>query len=185
MASYDMLVFSQEVFKDEIFKIYDEALNEAVKVIQSNEWFRGTIPVQKDVEGYDSYTEVVANDLKAWIVEYGQGEEAEYERNPYWEEYVNSGYTSEYRNNGTVLKRGAKPYKSIDFEHNRIIEHDHGSMPEGTRVSNALQRRLAIEPHPFLQKLLASAYESFNRSVEEQMATFDISKCFITTPEHV
>lgn len=186
MATYNRLVFSQEVFKERMILLIDEALNEAVNEIQKNEWFRGTVPNYMVSQGYDSYVEITANHLKAWIVEYGQGQEADINRNPYWSEYVKSGLTHEGRqSNPTVLKRGSSDYWSVDFEHNKERHHPHGSEPDGTAVSNALQKALARKPEPFLDDLMQMAWQAFVNAVNTKMQSFNYLGCFIATTEHV
>lgn len=185
MVSYDLLVFSQDLFKDKVINIYDKALDKAVEVIKSNEYFaNGTvniIEIFSTSSGYDKYVEVTATDIKAWIVEYGQGKAADTTRNPYWEEYVESGLTSPDRTDGTVLRRGADPYESIDFKKGKLREHARGSEPAGTSVSNRLQNELSIAPTPFLQSLLEQAYKVFQKNVDSAMSNFDISTCYITS----
>lgn len=186
MASYDRLIFSVEGFKQEMNRLIDESLDEAVNEIQRNEWFRGTAPEYMVMEGYDSYVEISANHLKAWIVEYGQGEAAETERNPYWEDYVSkSGLTNEDRKNGTVLKRGAKAYKSADFQHNKIRHHDHGSTPKSDPVSDGLQKALAVEAEPFLEELMRRAWQAFVIAFNTRMESFSLAGCIFTVTEHV
>lgn len=186
MASYETLTFSQSVFQDKMLAICDRALEDAVLVILGNEYFyNGTIKILSDYEGFDGYAEVTAGDLKAWIVEYGQGEAADTTRNPYWGDYVRSGYTHRDRQSGTVLRRGAGSYESINFEKNKIQTHTSGSEPSGTPVSATLQKALSREPEPFLQELLQEAYAAFDSSFDAQMQTFDISSCFVKSQINV
>ena len=186
MASYEALTFSPSVFQDKMLAMCDKALLEAVGAIMSNEYFyNGTLRVVNDYEGFDGHVTVTAGDLKAWIVEYGQGEAADTVRNPYWKDYVQSGYTHRSRQNGTVLRRGAGSYESINFEKNTIVQHDSGSEPSGTPVSNALQRALSREPKPFLQELLQEAFRAFESSFNSQLQSFDISSCFVKSQINV
>lgn len=182
-----MLVFSQEVLKDEMYKLYDEALEEAVSVIQGNEWFKGTTPTKKDMEGYDSYTEVEANNYKAWIIEYGQGKDAEFWRNPYWEEYVRrSGLTNRWRlTDPRIRQRGfsAIGHETVNFDENRI-QTIHGGNPEGRLLDDDDQEAYAYEAEPFLQDLMEKARQTFIQSVNTKLESFDLGTCFITTTEH-
>lgn len=179
MASYESLTFQPSLFREKIISMCDDALNDAVGVIMRNEYFaNGVKTALAEYEGMDGYIEVTASDLKAWIVEYGQGEAADTERNPYWDSYVKSGYTSPSRTNGTVLRRGAGTYESIDFEHNKIRQHTSGSEPSGEPLSSKEQKALSREPHPFLENLFEEAYDQFVISLESRLSTFDISSCF-------
>ena len=185
MASYDRLVFSLATFKDEMESIFDGALNEAVAEIQKNEWFSGTVP---SIMGGDNetYAEVYANSLKAWIVEYGQGKDAEFWRNPYWKDYVESEYTHSGRiNNPEVLYRGPKPYVSIDFEHNKPRDHNRGGEPEGDPVSEGLQRVLSVKADPFLEELMDKAWRTFLDAVNTRLASFNCGACFLTVTEYI
>ena len=140
------------------------------------------------ISPYDSYAEVYANHIKAWIVEYGQGQAAEIDRNPYWKEYVeNSGFTHKGRlNNPSVLYRGSsESYRSIDFEHNKIRSHDRGAEPEGDPVSAGLQKALSVEPEPFLGKLMHKAWETFLSAVEAKLRSFNYGACFLTVTEYI
>lgn len=180
MATYDRLVFSQEVFKDEMNKLCDEALNEAVKEIQTNEWFYGTTPVYKDMEGYDSYIEVYANHLKAWIVEYGLGSEMRTD-NPYLEEYKNSKYYSPLRKryaDNSVVFRGKGKYEQLDYEKGHGTVTREGAEPAGERML------MSIPPDPFLEDLMSEAWQVFERTFNSMVASFDFNICFITVQEH-
>lgn len=188
MASYTRIVFSQEVFNSEMRKICDEALNDAVKVIQGNEWFRSAIPSYIEKDGFDSYAQLEADDLKAWIVEYGQGASAEFWRNPYWEDYVrNSGLTNRWRlTDPRIRNRGysATGHKTVNFDNN-TIDTIRGADPEGRLLDDDDQDAYSVEAEPFLQDLLEDALQVFISSFNSRIQSFNYYNCFISTTEHV
>ena len=186
MATYTRLVFSEQAFHDEVMRIGDQALDDAVAHILGNEWFKGSTPNQASRDGMETYFEIPANDLKAWVAEYGRGRGAETERNPYWKQYLQSGLTHKDRpSDGTVLKRGLEGYDSVDFHQNKIVHYDRGGKPSGEPVNEGLQKALEKKPEPFLQDLLKEAFEVFKSSFNSNMQNFNVQRCFITTQETV
>ena len=186
MATYTRIVFSEQAFNNEILRICDQALDDAIGHILGNEWFQGSTPQQADSNGMESYFIIPANSLKAWIVEYGQGRGAETDRNPYWDDYLKSGLTHENRpSDGTVLKRGSDDYYSVDFTHGEIRHYDRGAEPSGDPVNQGLQKASTRKAEPFLQDLLREAFRVFEASFENYIKNFNMQKCFITTQETV
>lgn len=186
MATYTRLVFSEQAFHDEVMRIGDQALDDAVAHILGNEWFKGSTPNQASRDGMETYFEIPANDLKAWIIEYGQGQSADIKRNPYWKQYVESGLTHENRrDNSAVLKRGLEGYDTVDFHHNQIVHYNKGGEPSGEKVDPSLQKALDKKPKPFLQDLLKEAFEVFKSSFNSNMQNFNVQRCFITAQETV
>lgn len=188
MASYTRIVFSQEVFNNEMRKLCDEALNDAIKVVQGNEWFRGSTAEYIEKENFDSYAQLEANHLKAWIVEYGMGKDAEFWRNPYWEDYVrNSGLTNYWRlTDPRIRNRGRSPNgnETINFDKNEK-ETISGADPAGRLLDDDEQEAYSFEAEPFLQELLEAALQEFISSFNYKMQSFDCANCFITTTEYV
>ena len=187
MASYEALTFSPSVFHEKVLAMCDRALEDAVLVILGNEYFyNGTIQMLSDYEGFDGYAEVTAGDLKAWIVEYGQGAKAEFWRNPYWEDYVrNSGLTNRWRlTDPRVRNRGAGSRQTVNFDENSIRTFT-GKNPEGRLLDEETQDEYSVEAEPFLQELLQEAYQAFEGSLSSQMQSFDISSCFVKSQINV
>lgn len=187
MVTYDRLVFSEQAFKDKMFELIDDSLNAAVARIMTNEYFTGSVAKENSMTGFDKYLEIPTTDIKAWVVEYGQGAEAEFWRNPYWKEYVESKYThSDRLKDPSVLKRGRERYESIDFDHGKIRDHkEGGAEPAGTKVSDGLQKALSVDAHPFLERLLDAAWKDFLATFEQGLQTFNLGSCFLTVTEHV
>ena len=179
MAYYEVFSFSEQEFHEQMLAICDMALDEAVNTILANEYFKGGLVVSMPMENYTSFREITATDLKAWIVEYGMGDAADTERNPYWDEYVNSGYTSSLRTSGTVVNRGSRFVKSIDFENNKVTPFYRGSSPEGRVAPDNIQDKARFEPQPFLQDLLHEAFIAFNNSFNAKTSNFDVTTCFV------
>lgn len=181
MASYEALVFSERELFYKVLEMCDAALDDAIDVILSNEYFRNGMITVVPKDGYEMYKEVEASDLKAWVVEYGQGAEAEFWRNPYWQEYVNSGLTSRYRlTDARIRQRGYKRQgnPTVIFEENRVGSITGGN-PEGRLLDDESQEAYSVKAEPFLEDLLHEAYIAFSDSFYARTSNFDITTCFV------
>ena len=170
MAYYKKINFDREAFSRSISESIDNCLSEAI----DNGFTYQEIDGKKryNLNLYGAEYEISFAELKAWIIEYGQGQAAEVDRNPYWKDYVeNSGYTSSKRKDGTVVRRGPGEYKSIYFKHNKIKHYEHGTEPEGEALSDGMQKMLAIKADPFIDKSFDSTWKYFvsilDRAIKE------------------
>lgn len=181
MASYEAVIFQQELFEDELRKIGDNALDDAAEFIANSEW-----KASKDGNGemdsaWDKIVNLKFDDLRAWVAEYGAGKHANIACNPYWGEYITSGLTYPGRpSDGTVVKRGGWriPYKSLDIDTGEIVEHK-SSNPPGKPLPRSFQDKVDTVPDPFLEDLLDQAFRIFEDSFERQFENLDMSQFFM------
>ena len=174
MASYEALIFQQELFEDELKKICDKALDEAAEFIEGGEW---TASVDKEYSDgvWDKIIDLKFDDLRAWVAEYGAGTLAQTGRNPYWGEYLYSGLTSPMRQGGRVVKRGKGSHPSLDVESGEIVEHE-GANFAGGYLPDSWQSKIAVPADPFLETLLSQAFRVFEMFVDKQMESLDMSR---------
>ena len=174
MASYEALIFQQQLFEDELKKICDNALDEAADFIKGGEW---TASIDKEYSdgSWDKIIDLKFDDLRAWVAEYGAGTLAQTGRNPYWGEYLHSGLTSPMRQGGRVVKRGRGSYPSLDVESGEIVEHE-GANPAGGYLPYSWQSKISVPADPFLETLLSQAFRVFEMSVDKQMESLDMSR---------
>ena len=177
MATYTRVVFSQDIFRDEVLRICDIALDDAVMLIMQNEWFKGSAPSK--LQNFDGGYEIPANDLKAWLVEYGTGVHMR-DDNPHLAEYKKSVYYNKLRPaSGEIVTWGDVDYLQKAYEFGMGTTVKHGAAPAGKVVSKG------TEAKPFVKDLLRSALLEFNASFRRNMANFNYSKCFIATQVNV
>ena len=174
MASYEALIFQQDLFEDELRKICDKALDEAAEFIEGGEW---TASVDKEYSDgvWDKIIDLKFDDLRAWVAEYGAGTLAQTGRNPYWEKYLSSGLTSPTRQGGRVVKRGRGSYSSLDVESGEIVEHE-GANSVGGYIPDSWQSKIAVPADPFLESLLSQAFRVFEMFFDKQMESLDMSR---------
>lgn len=176
MASYEALIFQQELFEDELRKICDKALDEAAELIMGSEWFANGSKHDSGSDGeWDKVIDLEFGDLRAWVAEYGAGTLAQTGRNPYWGEYLYSGLTSPMRQGGRVVKRGKGSHPSLDVESGEIVEHE-GANSAGGYLPDSWQSKIAVPADPFLETLLSQAFRVFEMSVDRQMESLDMSR---------
>ena len=180
MATYTRLVFSEQLFNDEMLKICDQALDDAVAYIKTNEWFDGSTPLQTNRDGMERYYEIPADDLKAWLVEYGTGTHMR-DDNPQLVEYKRSRYYNKYRDRvgGAIATWGDIDYVQLDYESGHGVVSRHGAKPAGKKISEG------VESKPFIQDLLKGAFDVFKTSLNNHIGNFNIQRCFITTQETI
>lgn len=178
MASYESLSFQLDLFKQELFAIYDSALNEAVEYVEKNFKPDGGSKTKDVMTDYGREVQVSANSLMAWVLEYGAGMEADIERNPYWSEYLHSGLTSSRRTGGRFVKRGNREYQTLDVNTGEIITRQGGN-PEGGYIPDTFQDNVSREPEPFLQEMLQQAYSIFEDRAYSLSQNIDPNKFFI------
>lgn len=176
MASYEALIFQQELFEDELRKICDKALDEAAEFIEGGEW---TASIDKEYSdgAWDKIIDLKFDDLRAWVAEYGAGKHLRTD-NPYWGDYLGSGLTYPQRpSDGTVVKRGGwkKEYNSLDIDTGEIVTH-YSSNPAGKPLPRSFQDKVDTVPDPFLETLLSQAFRVFEMSVDRQMESLDMSR---------
>ena len=174
MASYEALIFQQELFEEELKKICDKALDEAAEFIEGGEW---TASVDKEYSDgvWDKIIDLKFDDLRAWVAEYGAGTLAQTGRNPYWGEYLYSGLTSPMRQGVRVVKRGKGSHPSLDVESGEIVEHE-GANSAGGYLPDSWQSKIAVPADPFLETLLSQAFRVFEMFVDKQMESLDMSR---------
>lgn len=180
MASYDALVFQPDLFKREMFKICERALDEAVENALTDPKFGGG--TQKVLSSSDTYkeVEVTAGSLKAWVYEYGSGLDMDMS-NPYLGEYFASGLTSPYRSTPYGLYRGSSNYQSFDVDSGEIVSHKAskiGTLREGKVLPDFYQEKFTRSPQPFMQDMIEECWKVFLIKFESLSNSFDISKCF-------
>ena len=178
MASYESLTFQLDLFKQELFNAYDSALNEAVDYVVRN--FKpdggsktGEFPL---VDG--KQVTVSANSLRAWVIEYGAGLEADISRNPYWDEYVRSGFTSPRRTSGRIVRRGKGEYTTFDTKTGEFIQREGGN-PDGGYLPDSFQKNVSEKPEPFVQEMLQQAYSIFETRAYSLSQSINPEKFFI------
>lgn len=160
MASYESLTFDMAGFKEELFKVYDIALDEAVDYVVHNFKPDGGTKAGEFVFVDGKQVTVSANSLRAWVIEYGAGLEADIDRNPYWDEYVRSGFTSSRRTSGRIVRRGKGEYTTFDTKTGEFIQREGGN-PEGGYLPDSFQKNVSEKPEPFVQEMLQQAYNIF------------------------
>lgn len=179
MASYEALIFQQENFEEELKKIGDKALEEAAKVVKNGSRWSASEKDQAIEGDWDKQINLMFNDLRAWVDEYGSGLYVEADRNPYWGEYKGSGLTYPSRSSsGAIVRRGRGEYSTLDVTTGEIVSHNGGN-PPGGHVSPSIEKGASIAANPFLQDLLNEAYQAFENSFNQQLESLDMSK-FIT-----
>lgn len=178
MASYDALVFQQDLFKREMFRICEKALDEAVENALTDPKFGGG--TQKTLAASDTYKEieVSAGSLKAWVYEYGSGLAMDMS-NPYLGEYFGSGLTAPSRASSAphFVRRGAKQYSSFDVDTGAGVTKT-GINKEGQVVPDFVAEEFTREPQPFMKEMIEECWKVFLAKFESLSSSFDISKCF-------
>lgn len=177
MATYEALVFQPELYKQELFKVYDKALDEAVNYIERNFKPDGGTETARYKSGTGAESTITANSLRAWVVEYGAGIEADTGRNPYWGEYLGSGLTSRSRAGGRVVKRGRGSYQTFDTDSGLLTSHE-GQNPQGGYLPQGWQEQVARTPQPFLQEMLEQAYKEFESKANSLSKSVNPEKFF-------
>lgn len=177
MASYEAITFQPELFKQEMFKLYDKALDEAVEYVEKNFKPDGGTKGTEISSGTGKEVEVSANSLKAWVLEYGSGIYADIGRNPYWSEYLGSGLTGRKRPGGYVYKRGSGSYTTLDVDSGELITREGGS-PQGGYLPQSFQQSAARVAQPFLQKMLEEAYQRFESKSNSLAKSVDPERFF-------
>lgn len=177
MASYEAITFQPELFKQEMFKLYDKALDEAVEYVEKNFKPDGGRKTSESSTGTGKEIEVSANSLRAWVLEYGAGIEADTGRNPYWGEYLGSGLTSRSRTSGRVVKRGRGSYTTFNTDTGEITSHE-GQSPQGGYLPQGWQEQVARTPEPFLQQMLEQAYRVFENRANSLLKSVDPERIF-------
>lgn len=180
MASYEALIFQQQLFEEELKKICDKALDEAAELIMGSEWFANGSKHDSGSDGeWDKVIDLEFGDLRAWVAEYGSGIYAQTGRNPYWGEYLYSGLTSPTRQSGgfgsRAVRRGSGLHPSLDIESGEIVEHE-GKNPTGGYLPDSWQEKLSVPADEFLETLLSQAFRVFEMSVDRQMESLDMSR---------
>lgn len=186
MTTYQTFTFNREAFNRDMLEIEEKCLKCAIEYIQGNEYFVNGEVVQ--VPSFDGMTlayHVYASQLKAWVVEYGQGASID-KSNPFLSEYLRSGLTHPNRlqHDGRVLKRGSAGYNTVNFSTNKVIYRDKGGEPEGTEVGKGMQKLLDRKPEPFLEDLIKDAYKAFEEEFNFLTSNLDISRyILISSPQ--
>lgn len=178
MASCEVLIFQQELFEEELKKIGDNALQKAADVVKTGSAWSASEKDQTIEGDWDKQINLMFDDLRAWVDEYGSGIYAETGRNPYWGEYLGSGLTNPSRPGNRVVKRGRGSYESFDVTSGEIVEHE-GANPSGGYLPESWQSKIAIAANPFLENLLNDAYQAFQESFNQQLNSLDMSKFII------
>lgn len=190
MASYESLSFQLDLFKQELFAIYDSALNEAVEYVERN------FKPDGGTRGTPLYTEngkeitVQANSLMAWVLEYGAGIKADTQRNPYWDEYLKSGLTSARRRSGRIVQRSGV-YQTLNLDDNGTIITRRSGGREGSYIPDTgdeyqvTQEKVARDPEPFLQDMLQQAYAIFEEKAYSLSQNINPNKFFIKSMVNV
>lgn len=175
MASYDALIFQQELFDDEVKKICDKALDDAAEFIMNGEWKASKVKEGADGQ-WDKAIDLQFDDLRVWVAEYGAGRYADTKRNPYWGDYLASGLTSAQRSSGgRVVKRGNTEYSTFDIESGEIVLRT-GGKPAGGYIPDGFQEHIDTVPDPFLEDLLDQAFRVFEDSFDRQFGQLDMSR---------
>lgn len=178
MASYEAVIFQQELFEDELRKVGDNALDDAAEFIMNSEWFANGSKHDSGSDGdWDKVIDLEFGDLRAWVAEYGSGKYAQTDRNPYWGEYLYSGLTSPMRQGSRAVRRGKGSHSSLDIESGEIVEHE-GKDPPGGYLPNSWQDKFSVPADPFLEDLLDQAFRIFEDSFERQLENLDMSQFF-------
>lgn len=178
MASYESLTFQMADFKEELFSIYDIALDEAVNYVIHNFKPEGGSKTKDDPSDIGREVQVSANSLMAWVLEYGSGFYADIHRNPYWDDYLHSGLTSSKRAANRFVKRGKRTYQTLDLESGEIVTRE-GANPEGGYIPDRIQLDATRKPEPFLQDMLKQAYDIFESRAYSLSQSINPEKFFI------
>ena len=128
----------------------------------------------------DRFFEIPADDLKAWLVEYGTGIHMRKD-NPHLIEYKKSRYYNKYRDRvgGAIAKWGAIDYTQLDYENGHGTVTRHGANPAGAKISDGR------EADPFIQDVLKGAFDVFKDSFNNNIKNINIQRCFILTQENI
>lgn len=177
MASYEAITFQPELFKQEMFKLYDKALDEAVEYVEKNFKPDGGRKTSESSTGTGKEIEISANSLRAWVLEYGSGLEADIGRNPYWGEYLASGLTGTKRPGGRVYRRGNKEYQSFDVDTGEEVS-EVGENPVGGFLPDSFSEKITRSPQPFLQQMLEQAYRVFENRANSLSKSVDPERFF-------
>lgn len=174
-VTYTHVSFSPSMFKDEIYRLCDEALEETVAEIKTWKYFEDAQPIAISGEGYDNGYELTATDLKAWLYYYGSGTHMD-ERNPYLKEYLSSDFYNKDRpSNRAIVRRGAEQYTQWDYKKGHGTITRTGKEPKGEVISQG------GEPQADMPKLLEKALNFFEDRVNQKLSTISFLKFIITS----
>lgn len=180
MATYDVLVFQEERFREEVMRICDEALDKAIEICKNDPNFQGK---DSKIKPYGNGKEatIYSGSLKAWVLEYGAGDDMRMD-NPYLREYLYSGLTSRDRPLPTVARRGKGPHSSLNVETGELVTHQGGD-PEGRKLPSWWNKEHNInqKPQPFLQELLQKAYQTFLEIFDSRYNSINIDNFYEKT----
>lgn len=179
MATYDVLVFQEEAFREEVKRICDEALDKAVEICKSDSSFQGESSRTISNSASGKEVEVESGTLKAWVLEYGAGLDMD-TSNPYLGEYFASGLTSGLRSTPYVVRRGSGSYQTLNVETGELVTHQGGN-PEGRRLPDWWHSEKGInqKPQPFMQKLLEKTFQTFMEIFDNRYNSIDIDRFYI------
>lgn len=179
MATYDVLIFQEEAFREEVKRICDEALDKAVEICKSDSSFQGESSriISNSASGKE--VEVESGTLKAWVLEYGAGKYMD-TSNPYLGEYLYSGLTARGRPIPNVARRGKGPHMSLNVETGELVTQQGGD-PEGMKLPDwwAEEHGINQKAQPFMQKLLEKCFQTFVEIFDSRYNSIDIDRFYI------
>lgn len=179
-VTYTNISFSPALFKEEVYRLCDEALEETVDEIKTWKYFEDAQPVSIAGENCDNGYKLTATNLKAWLYYYGTGTYMYKSKNPYLQEYLGSGFYNDDRpSSGEIVRRGSGEYTQLNYEKGYGTIKRQGSEPKGQIFSKGEERQGNMD------ELLERAMNSFEDRLNKKLSTISFAKFVITSEINV
>lgn len=188
MATYDSIKFNidraRQVILDECDKVMRSAIEKHFESLKPYYGYLGG-SVTDGTISWD-YT-VYFMDIRAWVMFFGMGQGMDKD-NPYLDEYKSSSFWATGRpDDGTVVKRGAGPYKQYDYRKGELRDYETGAEPQGEPLKHWQQKAFDIKPEKdfweVIEKIRDSFLEGFNNNALPNIERRFATECF-TIEQH-
>lgn len=179
MATYQEIIFNQERFHGVIVEEFDKAMVEAIDEVWASDSYYGQTIKNKSINGVEY--EIVFNDIRAWVVYFGQGQDID-TSNPFLDEYMSSDFWANGRHSdGTVVKRGSSPYDQYNYSSGKLVHYDSGAEPAGQELIPPLQKGISKAPTKDFWENIEKTFDVFCERVGlfvERIEYRLVSECF-------
>lgn len=179
MATYQEITFNQERFHDVIVEELDKAMVEAIDEVWASDSYYGQTIKNKSTNSVEY--EIVFNDIRAWVVYFGQGQSLD-QTNPFLDEYMSSNFWASGRpSDGTVVKRGSSPYDQYNYSSGQLVHYDQGAEPAGQELIAPLQKGISKAPTKDFWESIEKTFDIFCERVglfNERIEYRLLSECF-------
>ena len=182
MAAYDSIKFNIDfarmVILDECDKVMKDAIN---RHLGSLEYPGAIYGSEREVISLEY--NVVFEDIRAWVMFFGQGLAIEW-NNPYLDEYMSSGFWANGRpKSGTIIRRGSDDnYSQYNYKTGELMEGLVGSDPQGEPLEKWQQANLTEKRDVDFWKTIEEIYntflEGFNNTALPNIQRRFVTECF-------